>query len=313
MSGWGEKLGFEQNKAKQATNQSRFTRPYINTPYSNYIAQTNTLTLDPSIRSLQEEALGRSRGMLGNLSQGFNDYQTNTMGIRNQLVSSQSPYITARTNPVREAGAQRLGALQSDIGLRQIGGSSFANQALSNLDFDTARQIGDASAIANAENLAAITGLDKDMLNALIGKIQVEANINGWTTEVAQQRLNQELKSMGMGEYQSDDKTTYAKDQKVYDEVSYGMSSANPPTNGGFCYVAEVLYGIDFERTNKIRIFVGTHLDDVSILGSFLRLYKKYGKKWAILVKKNNLLFMMAKFIWDGLYSKSEKENARIR
>jgi hypothetical protein len=223
-------LGFSQSKQKQSQDQSSFTRPNINTPFSNYIAQTNTLTLDPSIRSLQEEALGRSRGMLGNLSQGFSDYKTNTMGIRNQLVSNQSPYITARTNPIRESGAQRLGALQSDIGLRQIGGSSFANQALSNLDFDTARQIGDASAIANAESLSAITGLDKDMLNALIGKIQVEQNINGFTNEVAQQRLQQELAAMGMGQYQQGTGTSYGKSQELAGQIKFGQPTTGEKT-----------------------------------------------------------------------------------
>ena len=193
MSG---KLGF--GSKKESLSQQSTSRPYFtNTGYSSWSG--TKLNLDPSIRTLQEEALGRSRGMLGNLSQGFNDYQTNTMGIRNQLVSNQSPYIQARVNPVAQAGATRVGALQSDLGLRQMGGSSFANQALSNLDFDTARQIGDASAIANAESLSAITGLDKDMLNALIGKIQVEQNINGFSNEIAQQRLQQELASLGLG------------------------------------------------------------------------------------------------------------------
>ena len=216
MSG---KLGFSQQKQKLSQDQSSFSRPNINTPYSQYIAQTNTLTLDPSIRSLQEEALGRSRGLMGNLSQGTSDYLTRSMDIRNQLLSNQGAFRQARVNPVAQAGATRRGELQANIGMRQIGGSSFADQSLSNLDFDTARQIGDASAIADAESLSAVTGLDKDMLNAIIGRVQVEQNLNGFTNEVAQQRLQQELASMGLGTYQQGTGTTYGKGQNVYGEV----------------------------------------------------------------------------------------------
>ena len=210
-------LGFSQQKQKQTQDSSN--RPYfINTGYSTVRGQD--LSLDPSIRTLQEEALGRSRGLMGNLSQGFNDYTSRSMDIRNRLSSNESPFIQARVNPVMQAGASRLGALQSDIGLRQIGGSSFADQSLSNLSFDTARQIGDASAIANAERLSAITGLDKDMLNALIGRIQVEQNLNGFSNEVAQQRLQQELVSLGLGtESQS---TIYGKSQNVFGKVQAG-------------------------------------------------------------------------------------------
>ena len=212
-------LGFSKKKYKQTEDAS--SRPYFtNTPFSSYTG--TSLTLDPSIRTLQEEALGRSRGMLGDLSQGFSDYKSNTLGIRNQLLSNQSPYIQARVNPVAQAGATRRGELQSNLGLRQVGGSSFANQALSNHDFDTARQIGDASAIANAESLSAITGLDKDMLNALIGKIQVEQNINGFSNEVAQQRLHQELSSLGLGT--TSQSTIYGRGQNIYGEGKFGFS-----------------------------------------------------------------------------------------
>lgn len=215
MSG---KLGFSQTKQKQSQDSSSFSRPYINTRYSQYDDGSKTLTLDPSIRTLQEEALGRSRGMMGNLSQGFTDYKNNNQDIRNRLLSNQSAFRQARVNPIAQAAATRRGELQSNIGLRQISGSSFADQSLSNLDFDTARQIGDASAIADAESLSAVTGLDKDMLNALIGKIQVEQDINGFTNEIAQQRLQQELSAMGMGTFQQGNSITRGKSQTLSGE-----------------------------------------------------------------------------------------------
>ena len=214
-------LGFSQKKEKQSQDMSSFTSPKLRTPYSYYTAQNDTLTLDPSIRTLQEEALGRSRGLMGNLSQGTSDYLTRSMDIRNRLASNESPFIQARVNPVLQAGATRLGQVQQDIGLRQIGGSSFADQALSNVSFDTARQVGDASALANAESLSAMTGLDKDMLNAIIGRVQIEQNINGWTNEVAQQRLQQELAAMGMGTYQQGTGTAYGKGQNIYGSVGF--------------------------------------------------------------------------------------------
>lgn len=195
MSG---KLGFTSQKQTQTSE----SRPYFtSTRYSSYA--DNKLKLDPTIRTLQEEALGRSRGLMGNLSQGTSDYLTRSMDIRNRLMGGESQFRQARVNPIIQAGAERRGQLQENIGARQIAGSSFADQALSNLDFDTARQIGDASALADAESLQAVTGLDKDMLNAIIGRVQVEANINGWTTDVAQQRLQQELSSFGLGTSQT--------------------------------------------------------------------------------------------------------------
>lgn len=204
MSG---KLGFGYGKERSNTASQQENRPYFtNTGYSSI--NGTTLNLDPSIRTLQEEALGRSRGLMGNLSQGTSDYLTRTMGIRDQLSSGASPYIQARVNPVIQAGATRQGQLQSDIGLRQTGGSSFADQSLNNLSFDTARQIGDASALANADVLSAQTGLDKDMLNAIIGRVQVEQNINGFTNEIAQQRLKQEIESFKLGTNQQGSSTT---------------------------------------------------------------------------------------------------------
>lgn len=195
-SGFGASLGW--GKKRENLVNSGSSSPYFqSTPYSS-ISGTR-LNLDPSIRSLQETALGSTRGMMGNLSQGFTDYLGKANELRGQLVSNRSPYLTARINPVAQAGATAKGELQRNIGMRQIGGSSFANQALSNLDFETAKQIGDASAIANAENLAAITGLDKDVLSALIGKITLEAQLNGESLQVAQQRLQQELASFGLG------------------------------------------------------------------------------------------------------------------
>lgn len=211
-------LGFTKQKSR--TTEDSFSRPYFtNTGYST--TNGTTINLDPSIRTLQEEALGRSRGLMGDISQGTSDYLTKSLDIRNRLMSNASPFRQARVNPILQAGATRRGELQANIGMRQIGGSSFADQSLSNLDFDTARQVGDASALADAESLAAVTGLDKDMLNAIIGRVQIEQNINGWTTDVAQQRLQQELSALGLG----------TQGQSV--SVSRGLGISGQGTFGG--------------------------------------------------------------------------------
>ena len=76
--------------------------------------------------------------------------------------------------------------------------------------------MGDASALANADNLAAITGLDKDVLNALIGKVTLEAQMNGDTLQVARDRLNQELASFGLG--------TQTQGQGTSNTTGFGIS-----------------------------------------------------------------------------------------
>lgn len=187
-------FGSKKDKGKEVTG------PYFqSTGYSSYDPNSRKLTLDPSIRSLQDEGINRARGMMGELGGTFSEYRSNMLGTRDRLAGNNSALTQARVNPIREQSALRQGQLQRGHGLRNISGSSFANQDLNNLAFQTSRQEGDARALAEAENISAMTGIDKDIVNAAMQKVSLEAQLNGYTTDIANQRLQQELAAFGLG------------------------------------------------------------------------------------------------------------------
>jgi len=66
----------------------------------------------------------------------------------------------------------------------------------------------------------------------------------------------------------------------------------------GACWVAEELYGVNDIRTHLARQYVCKHDS------WFTRLYRKYGKRWAELIKDRPLLQKMIKPIWDNMWIK---------
>ncbi len=191
-------LDFGFKKQKQKVNEQ--SAPYFrDTGFSSYDPFSRKLTLDPSIRKLQDEGINRARGLMGDLGGAVSGYRDSLLGVRNRLESNASPLTEARVNPIRQQNAQRQGALQRSIGLRGVAGSSFADQSMNNLAFEASRAEGDARALAEADNLSAITGIDKDIVNSIMQKVQMEAQLNGYTTDIANQRLQQELAAFGLG------------------------------------------------------------------------------------------------------------------
>lgn len=189
-------FGFKKEKTKATEQASPYFR---STGFSSYDPNSRRITFDPSIRKLQDEGINRARGMMGELGGAVSDYRRSMLGTRERLRGNESAFTQARVNPIRQQSALRKGELQRGHGLRNISGSSFANQDISNLALDTATAEGDARALAEAENISAITGIDKDIVNSIMQKITVEAQVNGYSAEVAQQRLQQELSAFGLG------------------------------------------------------------------------------------------------------------------
>ena len=197
-------FGFKSEKKKE----NELSAPYFrSTDYSSYDPNTRRITFDPSIRGLQDEGLNRARGMMGELGGTFSDYRRSMLGSRERLRGNQSAFAQARVNPILQQSALRKGELQQGHGLRNISGSSFANQDINRLALDTASAEGDARALAEVENISATTGIDKDIVNAAYQKVQLEAQVNGYSAEVANQRLQQELAAFGLGK----DTTTTGK------------------------------------------------------------------------------------------------------
>ena len=170
------------------------------TPYSTFSG--TQLNLDPSIRGLQEETLSGIRGITSGFSQGVNDVLGNFQRTRQSLEGNAGLFRQARLNPLQSSLTARRGELQRSIGQRGLGGSSFGEQSLTNFDTESQRAIGEASSLADADTLSAMTGIDKDTLNALIGKVTTEAQLYGLPANIAQQRLEQELQSFGLGKSQ---------------------------------------------------------------------------------------------------------------
>ena len=127
---------------------------------------------DPTIRKFQNDAISTFLGR--------------NEETRNRFLGSEAAYTRARLNPLREQFATRRGEIQRSIGLRGIGGSSFGDQAMTNFDIDSGRALGDAGALAERENLQAITGLDAARVEALMN--------------LSKDRLNQEIAGLGISQ-----------------------------------------------------------------------------------------------------------------
>jgi len=193
-----EQSGAQSSWSKQGSKSGQKTTFGVTkTPFSSF--QNGTLSLDPSIRALQEESLASYRNLSPVLSGGVDDFISKMGTARSSLLGNQGALRQARLNPIQEAIARRRGELGQSVGLRGLGGSSFGEQAMSNFDMDSARSIGEASALADADTLQAVTGIDKDILNTIIGKVQMEAQLSGLPAEIAQQRLQQELQAFLLG------------------------------------------------------------------------------------------------------------------
>jgi hypothetical protein len=74
------------------------------------------------------------------------------------------------------------------------------------------------------------------------------------------------------------------------------------------CWVAEVLYGKEAEKTLEIREFCKRHQYDKGWLGDFLMIYEVLGKKWAEELEKHPEQQKEARVIWDALHKMAMEE-----
>jgi hypothetical protein len=174
-----------------------------NTGYSSFDPVTGKLTLDPSIRNLQEGFLGDVGKIRGDLGNFYNTYQANMQDTRNRLLGDAGAFREARLNPIREQFARLQGETQRGLGLRGLGGSSFGAQTMSALARDRSRAEGDAGALADRETLSAITGIDQSVIDSMAKRIQQETMLAGLPAEIANQRLIQELQALNFGKAQT--------------------------------------------------------------------------------------------------------------
>lgn len=133
------------------------------------------INIDPSIRSLYDESLGTTRGLL-----------SSTLASRDDLIGNRSDFIRSRTNPLRERIAERRGSLNKELGRRGVFGT-FANKERTNLDIEGERALADAESQALAEALKTEAGFT-----------QLAQSLNMSIADIASGRFNQELQSLGL-------------------------------------------------------------------------------------------------------------------
>lgn len=150
-------------------------RQGVNTGFSSLAK--GQLSLDPSIRALQEEQLGIGR-------EAFGRFRERTDITRAGLLGNKGALMEARTRPVTELVNRNL----QGLGRRGLGGSSFMQQAAES----GAVALGDVRAQAEMETLEAISGIDRSQIEAAFA-------LASQMGEVGAARLRQELEGLGLG------------------------------------------------------------------------------------------------------------------
>jgi hypothetical protein len=160
--------------------------------------RAGTVSLDPSIRALRDSTLANIPGYRSNLNTAYGDFSGRLGSIYGGLQGNQSPFIQARVNPLLQQQAQQTGQLQTSLGMRGLSGSSFGDQALTNLNTDYGRAIGDQAALATQDTLNAQTGVAGQMFNAAGANNQQNMALDTSIQGTAGQDLAQELSALGL-------------------------------------------------------------------------------------------------------------------
>ena len=195
---------------KRKTGETSSTRPFFtNTGFSNISG--NSIRLDPSIRRLQDEALGRNTAIYGDIGQATDRFLSNTKSLRDRFLGNQGAFMNARLNPIKQRFSMLRDQTQQGLGQRGLSGSTFMNEALTNVDTTAGRELGDAGALATQEMATFESGLNAQELQAFNQKASMFAELNGVSLEVAKARLIQELETFKLGSQKDSSQTVREK------------------------------------------------------------------------------------------------------
>lgn len=254
-------------------------------------ARNGNVTIDPSIRAIQEQNLAESSNLynaLGSQAEG--------------LLGNRSDYVNARVAPLEREFNMRQGQTERNLGMRGLSGSSFGEQSLNSLANEKQYALGNARSLATQESYAEMARVRAQ-----------QAQLLGLDAQTARDRFQQELMALGLGEGEIRQMTqafeAQANRQGGFQPYQSGhagsgsvdMSGGGGSASAGSCWVAEVLYGVDSDKTSKLRQYFKDKFDSDGITGWFSRLYSKHGKKWAAVVDKNILARSVAHVVW-GFY-----------
>lgn len=201
MSASGQSSGRRQPGGKGMKRNPYRETPF-NTGYSSAVG--GTVTMDPSIRRIQEQGLARNNNLYNELGTEGQNILGNLRNTRSRYEGNQSAYIKSQTNPLEQELAQRQGGLERSNSLRGISGSSFGEQSMTNFGVEKERAISDTRAKAEMENLQALTGIDAQMAQTLFEKAEQMSKLTGMDNQIANDRFKQELAALGLGKEQTE-------------------------------------------------------------------------------------------------------------
>lgn len=236
----------------------------LDTGYSS--AMQGRVTIDPSIRAIQDRGLSRINDLYGETGRYGDELIGNSRSLRSRFEGNRSAYADSQLNPMRQQIASRRGEIQQNIGMRGISGSSFADQSINNFDTESNRELQDAGAKVEFEQLQALTGIDSQMAQQMFGKIAQQAQLNGESQEIAQQRLAQELAALGLGQQQinlmtsafeaTQKRRSQLQTDRTYQDSFTGSGSVGGSGSSIICTAMNEAYGFGDYR-NKIWVKFG--------------------------------------------------------
>ena len=146
----------------------------INTGRSNYNTKTGQFDIDPRILAGQtrfKKDIRKRRGMAmadnAETQAQLSGLRGDISGMRAEYEGNQSAYTEAMMNPLREQIARGEGQLTSGLQRRDIAGSSFGNQQLTNFTTDSGRALTDQRAVIENQRINTLgdfIGMDADII-----------------------------------------------------------------------------------------------------------------------------------------------------
>ncbi len=141
------------------------------------------------------------------------------------------------------------------------------------------------------------------------------AVVGGLAAKGTWQRVSKENKILA-DQFRKDKETNWAKNQKSINALAAQLAAATagstpppttPPPTGAPCWVAEVLYGVDDQKTHAARLWAATNDN------WFTRTYRTYGRSWAKLLITNGWAQIMVKPVWNIMAMKGRGLAIKIR
>lgn len=206
---FSKKRGSTSTQTSKKTSLTGTESPYFtDTGYSNI--RGSRISLDPSIRALQDSSLQNYASIYGDVGRATDQYVTglstlrgkyfnpggtfdslsdearaatggfvqNVGDIRSKYLGNEGALMQARVNPVIQARERLRADTQQNLGSRGLGGSSFYGLSMRNIDLDSAREEADARALATDESLRANLGLSEAELTARRGGVEQLAGLS---------------------------------------------------------------------------------------------------------------------------------------